>query len=187
METITAVSEQEIQEQPKCNSNVTNEQVKLLTMGREWTKEERLKYLEFRKQEENRNKKATKKINKKSYNRVPRLEMVKSPEVRDLISTVKTNVHHLVPRALKWSEHEENKYRMKISAHEWLNALIWNKLLQDIIIQMLEMHKSTMHEKKRDEIINKIISVMREYIEKWEFYNEKCFKSKDFIPKTIKW
>jgi len=68
LETIQFIIEQEkeIQDIP-CNRIVTDtkEEVKLLTLDRPRTKIERMKYLEFRKQEENRNKKATKKTNKK--------------------------------------------------------------------------------------------------------------------------
>jgi hypothetical protein len=54
-----------------------------------------------------------------------------------------------------------------------------------IILQMLTMHKTTLHEETWEEIIWKFVGIMKEYIEKWKFYNEKCFKSKIFIPKTL--
>lgn len=199
METLkTVISEQEIPNSQKVN---TNEQVLLLTLNREWTDEENIRYLSFRKKEKNnfnrkpfknkknyRNKKKHKERKEEFKERKEELSEYSKP-VRDVIHKTKNkvwwNIHHLVPRALKWSEHQDNKYPMKITAHEWLNAFIWNKLLPYIIMDMLIMHKPTMYEKTRDEIIWKIKWIMREYIEKWEFFNEKCFKWKQFIPKTL--
>lgn len=181
----TAVSEQEIPCENKIETE-TKEEVKLLTLDRPRTKQERLDYLAYRDKQNDytvsKNKKEYKSYNNK---RKSRLDIVKSKEIKKVIRNTNTNVHHLVPRALNWSEHSDNKYTMKISAHEWLNALIWNKLLPYIILQMLTMHKTTLHEETGDEIIWKFVSIMEEYIEKWKFFNEKCFKSKYFIPTKL--
>jgi hypothetical protein len=187
----TAVSEQEI---PKCNENVTNEQVKLLTMWREWTKNERLKYLEFRKQQENdKKRKWVKEYNKKSKVKSKvRSKPKKSSGRIKLWDWRTTDTDHLIARNEWGSNNIKNLKKANKIEHQEKHKKFWTKLVHrqiqqvvDEINEILEYNKQVVVEETHTTVVKAINHILKYFIEKWKFYEPVTFRNPNFIPKTL--
>lgn len=189
---ILKVSEQEIQENTNLQQTETKEQVKLLTMGREWTKNERLKYLAYRKQEQNDLKRKWKgyterKVHSK-YKQSTSKVQAKPKKSRGRIilwDSITTNTEHLNPRSRWWSNHRNNLKESNIKEHQDKHRYLWNKLLHEQVKQVIWDNFSVMHEETRNTVVKAINHILEYFIKKWKFYNPKTFKNPHFIPKTI--
>lgn len=196
METLkTAVSEQET---PKCNDNITNGQVKLLTMGREWTTEERLKYIAYRDMQWDYVVSKSKKVNKwytkkrnpykkeNTTKEVKRKPKKSSGRVK-LWDWVKTDTEHLNAKSRWWSNSIEfnlQESRSKVD-HILKHQYFWNKLLHEQLKQVMWDNYKVMHRETRDIIVNAINHILWYFIKKWKFYDERWFRNPKYIPKTL--
>jgi len=189
METLKlSIKEQEI----PCTKEIetdTKEEVKLLTMGREWTKTERLKYLEFRKQEENNKKRKWKRYlqEKETYKPKP-----KKPRIRKSNNNftkpprqVWENCEHLCPKTRWWANHPDNLKSSNMLAHEWKHRYLWVQLPHEQIWTILNDNIKTLHPQTREMIVEEIQALIEYYLKWEEFYNPVCFREKTLIPKTL--
>lgn len=182
METLKlSIKEQEI----PCTKEIetdTNEQVKLLTMGREWTKEERLKYLEFRKQEENNKKRKWKRYNKsKSYKKEKTTGEVKSKPKKSsgrvkLWDWKTSDTHHILAKSRIWSNNRVNLKEFNIKKHQALHTLFWNAYPHEMLNQILEFSEQVLHPDTKEMIIEEIQALIEYYLKYNEFYNPLAIK-----------
>lgn len=173
------VSEKEIQEIP-CTKEIetdTKEEVKLLTMGREWTKTERLKYLEFRKQEENNKKRKWKRYTerKEKKSKVKSKPKKSSGRVKLWDGRI-TDTHHILAKSRIWSNNRVNLKEFNIKKHQALHTLFWNAYPHEMLNQILEFSEQVLHPDTKEMIIEEIQALIEYYLKYDEFYNPLAIK-----------
>lgn len=170
----------------KCNNIVTDtkDKVLLLTMNRDRTKEERLKYLEFRKQEQNDLKRKWKKVywNYKQNASKVRVKPKKSSNRIKLWDWKTTNTEHLNPRSRWWSNDLKNLKKSNIVYHDHKHWYFWNKVLHEQLEQVIWDNFTVMHKETRDIITKAINHIVKYFIDKKKFYDPDTFKNPHFIP-----
>lgn len=158
----------------------TKEQVKLLTLDRPRNKTERLRYLEFRKQEQNELKRKWKSYKESKIKSKPK----KSSWRVKLWDWITENTEHLNPRSRWGSNNINNLKKSNIKEHNDKHRYLWNKLLHEQLKQVIWDNFTVMHEETRDTVVKAINHILEYFIKKWKFYNPSTFKNSHFIPKT---
>lgn len=95
------------------------------------------------------------------------------------------NTEHLIPRCRWGSCDKSNLKRSKINEHNGKHDYLWTKLPHEQIMQILNDNYSTLCYDTRLMIKEEIEVILEYYLEWWEFYNNKCFKKQNLIPKKI--
>lgn len=193
METLKlSIKEQEI----PCTKEIetdTKEEVKLLTMGREWTKTERLKYLEFRKQEENNKKRKWKRYTERKEKKSKVKSRPKKPSNRIKLWDWKVfDTDHCIARAEGGSNNIKNLKKANKIEHQEKHKKFWTKLVHrqiqqvvDEINEILEYNKQVVVEETHTTVVKAINHILKYFIERWKFYEPITFRNPKYIPKTL--
>lgn len=155
----------------------TKEQIKLLTMWRDRTKEERLKYLEFRKLQQNNLKRKWKRYNKSKAKEKPAQNKPKKSSGREKLWDGRTtDTHHILAKSRIWSNNRVNLKEFNMKKHQALHTLFWNAYPHEMLNQILEFCEQVLHPQTKEMIVEEIQQIVEYYLKYDEFYNPLAIK-----------
>ena len=95
------------------------------------------------------------------------------------------NIEHLIPKCKWWINAVVNFKTSDINEHRGKHMYLWVKLFHEQLIQIMDDNFQVMHDKTRDLVCGAILAILQNHLKAGELYKEECFKSKNFIPRSL--